>query len=213
MEDLAEWTAMQKHLARVLQSDPVIHNPERIMRLPGFLNVKGEPVPCEIVECDPLRRYSLEQIRSVIGGVDIEPGRHTPAPPVPESIVEGSRNATLASIAGTMQRRGLSEQAIIAALKEENKTKCQPPLPDSEVEAIARSIARYDPAPTIEPLTDIGNANRFVKSHGANTRFCHKRGAWLCWTGTRWEWDEGERTLTLAKQTALNIFDEAKNAN
>lgn len=38
--DLAAWTQMQERLNARLEADPVIKNPERIMRLPGFINWK-----------------------------------------------------------------------------------------------------------------------------------------------------------------------------
>ena len=60
-------------------------------------------------------------------------------------IAEGQRNATLASLAGVMRRRGTSLMAIEAALSEENCQRCTPPLTDHEVRAIARSIAEYPP--------------------------------------------------------------------
>ena len=66
-----------------------------------------------------------------------------------EPILEGQRNATLASLAGAIRRQGGSQQAILAALRAENSLRCRPPLPDGEVEGIARSIARYDPAPDL----------------------------------------------------------------
>lgn len=69
-----------------------------------------------------------------------------PAPELPAVIPEGKRNATLTSLAGTMRRRGMGEQAILAALKEENSTRCRPPLPNDELQAVAHSISRYDPA-------------------------------------------------------------------
>jgi hypothetical protein len=61
-------------------------------------------------------------------------------------ISEGSRNATLTSLAGTMRRRGMSKSSIEAALLEENRQQCQPPLPDAEVHGIAASMARYAPS-------------------------------------------------------------------
>ena len=65
------------------------------------------------------------------------------AEPVPDSIQEGSRNATLASLAGSMRHRGMSEGAMGAALLAQNSESCVPPLEEDEVESIARSIARY----------------------------------------------------------------------
>ena len=61
-------------------------------------------------------------------------------------VAEGGRNAALASLAGVMRARGLTAESIEAALLVENATKCKPPLGEDEVRAIARSIARYEPA-------------------------------------------------------------------
>lgn len=62
-----------------------------------------------------------------------------------DKITQHSRNKELTSLAGTMRRRGLTENAIRAALLEENTLRCDPPLPTSEVIGIARSIAKYPP--------------------------------------------------------------------
>ena len=66
--------------------------------------------------------------------------------PVEEVLVEGQRNATLASLAGLMRRPGMSASAIEAALLVENQERCQPPLDDEEVHRIAVSVGRYAPA-------------------------------------------------------------------
>ena len=69
-----------------------------------------------------------------------------------EAIAEGRRNATLASLAGTMRRRGFLEPSILAALLSENRLRCRPPLPEAEVAGIARSVARYDPSAPPMPV-------------------------------------------------------------
>jgi hypothetical protein len=61
------------------------------------------------------------------------------------ALREGSRNAALTSLAGSMRRRGMSEEAMAAALLEENRLRCRPPLPEDEVRQVARSVARYEP--------------------------------------------------------------------
>jgi putative DNA primase/helicase len=68
-------------------------------------------------------------------------------------IAEGQRNAFLASLAGVMRRRDISVEAIAAALVVENTRRCSPPLPDAEVQAIARSIGRYaaSGSPSVPP--------------------------------------------------------------
>jgi len=62
---------------------------------------------------------------------------------VPAVIPQGQRNSTLLSLAGTMHKRGMDIDAIRAALHTQNQRSCSPPLPDSEVDSIAKSIARY----------------------------------------------------------------------
>jgi putative DNA primase/helicase len=64
-----------------------------------------------------------------------------------ERIPEGRRDSMLTSLAGSMRRRGMSVEAILAALQIENETRCDPPLPKAQVEKIARSIGRYEPGP------------------------------------------------------------------
>ena len=78
--------------------------------------------------------------------VKVSPNGDRPAPaaPVGDVIPSGVRNATLTSLAGTMRWRGMSEDAIVAALLEEN-ARCEPPLSDSEVRTVAASVARYQP--------------------------------------------------------------------
>src|SRR5262245_9915782 len=73
--------------------------------------------------------------------------------PIEGSIPEGQRNASLTALAGSMRRRGMTKASILAALQEENWTRCNPPLPDREVAAIANSVARYPATDAREHLT------------------------------------------------------------
>ncbi len=63
-----------------------------------------------------------------------------------ERIPKGQRNTHLASLAGSMRRRGMSPAAIEAALQKENALRCDAPLLESEVRRIAASVSQYDPA-------------------------------------------------------------------
>lgn len=75
--------------------------------------------------------------------VDLILNKRTSFKEIPDVIEEGSRNAVMASMAGALRRKGLSFDGILAALLAENNTRCYPPLSDSEVETIAKSICRY----------------------------------------------------------------------
>jgi len=83
---------------------------------------------------------------------DFSHGKPKAKPVSEKGIAKGERNAKLASLAGTMRRRGMSEEAIAAALLEENK-RCIPPLAEDEVRRIAASISKYAPAPA-DPHAD-----------------------------------------------------------
>ena len=89
-------------------------------------------------------------------------------------IPEGARNTTLASLAGTMRRKGMTPEAIVAALLQENAQRCYPPLSEDEVNSIAASIAQYPSQPDakvdsrLEPLPD--RVNRVIQ-HPKGFRF------------------------------------------
>ena len=69
------------------------------------------------------------------------------ADPIPDAIGR-DRNIALTSMAGTMRRRGADATEILAALLVMNEQRCKPPLHAGEVQTIARSVARYEPAPS-----------------------------------------------------------------
>jgi len=66
-------------------------------------------------------------------------------------IREGARNSTLTSLAGVMRRRGMSEEAIRAALLVENEQRCDPPLAPGRIRGIAHSVVRYRPQAASAP--------------------------------------------------------------
>ncbi len=86
----------------------------------------------------PLPPWLIEMLQAP----SVTPSGSEDGAPIPE----GERNSALASLAGSMRRRGMTEEEILTALLAVNKNRCAPPLDESEVEAIARSIARYSPA-------------------------------------------------------------------
>lgn len=87
------------------------------------------------------------------------------------AIPEGKRNVTLASLAGTMRRRGMTADEIEAALFVINRNRCMPPLPDNEIRSIARSIAKYPPSISAEiDQYDKPDSGLFVLKQGDLSR-------------------------------------------
>jgi putative DNA primase/helicase len=137
-------------------------------------------------------------------------------------IVDGQRNTTLASLAGSMRRRGMTAAAILAALQADNRARCDPPLPYGEVAAIAKSIGRYPPAvaaPEVDgPVltgaarcTDTANAARFVAQAGEDFRWVGAWGKWLRWSGGCWRPDDALAVLKRAKRVVGSIFTECRS--
>ncbi len=65
----------QKRLAAGYDSDPVVHNLSRVMRVPGFLHCKAEPRLVELAAA-PAHRYTTAQ---VLAGMPTLPRREVPA--------------------------------------------------------------------------------------------------------------------------------------
>jgi len=64
--------------------------------------------------------------------------------PKVEHIPKGERNNTLTSLAGKLRHQGFNYGEINAALVVANKGRCVPPIKDSEVHNIVRSVCNYD---------------------------------------------------------------------
>lgn len=140
-------------------------------------------------------------------------GQKRQADPLPDTLGEGERDTLLTSLAGSMRRRGASYEAILAALSEENATRCDPPLADSQLRKIAKSISAKAPAGIGENLTDLGNARRFIAQHRDTVRSIGQgRGSWRIWDGPRWVSDDTGEVHRLAKGTVRSLHTEAAHA-
>lgn len=156
--------------------------------------------------------------------VVVRDGDPTPAPPwvlddtvaqnngrvraVPDRIQEGERNEVLASVGGSLRRRGIEQQEIASALHVINDGRCYPPLEHDEVEKIAASVSRYEPQDRTYKYTDYGNAERLVDAHGRDLLYVPGRG-WYTWDGRRFRRDEDGATERLMKRTVRAMYDEA----
>lgn len=71
-------------------------------------------------------------------------------------LIQGSRNNGLTAMGGVMRRYGFSEAEIMASLSIANETRCEIPLPSSELSQIVRSVSRYEPEGDIAADTSSG---------------------------------------------------------
>jgi len=141
---LAQFKPLQQAIARRFGGDLKVCDLPRVMRVPGFVHHKAAPFLSRIVSTNAVQPYAVADLiqRLQLRRVESRPAQ---AAPCGQGMIEGNRNASLASIAGTMRRRGVSADAIEGALQAINIAQCVPPLEADEVSAIARSIGRYAP--------------------------------------------------------------------
>jgi putative DNA primase/helicase len=128
------------------------------------------------------------------------------------AVQTGSRNTVLTSIAGSLRRQGLEEQQIEQILNTANDVIATDPLDVGEVSGIARSVSRYepsDPGAVLATLTDIGNAERFARQWYASVRYVPEWKKWMVWNSQRWEPDDKQYVMELAKTAAREIHSEA----
>jgi hypothetical protein len=89
-----------------------------------------------------------------------------------DCYLEGTRNDSLASIAGKLRYDGLSESELKPALLQINAERCKPPLSEKEVLQIVHSIARYDvgqkPKTTFDPVNNATGFPSLFKIQPAN---------------------------------------------
>jgi putative DNA primase/helicase len=61
-------------------------------------------------------------------------------------------------------------------------------------------------------LTELGNSQRLIRTHGDRIRFCHSRGIWLTWDGRRWATDAKGHIWRFMKEVVRQLGHEAAEA-
>jgi putative DNA primase/helicase len=135
---------------------------------------------------------------------------------IPKTILDGEgRTREMVSYAGTLNSRGLTPQEMFESMKIVNK-RFVPPLTDEKLQSIVDSIFKYDSADPIgtartkEKNTDLGNARRLVRLHGADLRYDLKRKIWIAWNGAKWVEDSEADAMRLAKEVPAAMSSEAQ---
>jgi hypothetical protein len=206
------------------QADTTIKEPSRAMRLPYFSHLSvgetGELARLEVklVEFEPDRRYTLAAMREAFAGADNSRfDVPTISKELPAQIRDGEgRTREMVSYAGTLNRKGLTPQEMFESMQIVNR-RFVPPLTDEKLQEIVDSIFKCDSADPIgstrkqEKNTDLGNARRLVRLHGADLRYDSARKLWLTWGGDRWAADSEDEVMRRAKEVPAAIISEAQS--
>jgi P4 family phage/plasmid primase-like protien len=219
---LAEFKAIQDRLIKALGTDPAVKDLPRVMRLPGFYHMKGDPRLVKLIHVEEgLRPYSKEQLLSALpvmtdkitnhGERPTQPRKADPA--MPQS--DGTRTETLTSLVGQFLAKGIEDEEIFKWITLWNSQKNTPPLPEEKLWSTIQSMRKSDQHNHPERYgldmiyTDTGNAKRLVTIFGEDIRYCHDRGEWMFWNGRRWLWDDTGEIVRKAKETAASIYSDA----
>lgn len=150
-------------LAHHLDGDPTVADVARIMRLPGFLNVKDpeNPVPCKLLDIHVDRRFDLAAFSDLKGLAPSQaPVTTTETPDRPRlpawtldflarGTIQGERNNVAFATACQLRDAGYSETEALAMVLE-GAARCAPQLLQREVEASVKSAFSRPPR---EPLS------------------------------------------------------------
>ena len=60
------------------------------------------------------------------------------------------------------------------------------------------------------PMTDLGNAERLVDSHGDDIRHCDETGKWFVWNDTKWVQSGKSGPQTFMHEVVRDIYEEAR---
>lgn len=175
-------------------ADQEVSDLPRVLRLPGTLNVKpeyGSPRPVVLDQFDSSRRYAVEDILPHIRTNGDVHNREKFK--VDKEIIPGDRHSLMFKLLRSQKARGISFEAALQTCLVENRTRCNPPLAESEVRAhLKRSwqqadrfearVQQGDPF----PLTESGDAEFFADCVGEQVRFDHRRGRWLVFNDHYW---------------------------
>lgn len=88
---------------------------------------------------------------------------------IPEEIPEGQRDNFMFKLACKYQAMGMSDSAMLAALQEENKNRCKPPLTDKEIQKKVEQAQKYQKGEVVT-LEDNKTDGYTRKSYGKTGR-------------------------------------------
>lgn len=170
-------------LAVFLGSDPSVKNPSRIMRLPGFMNLKEPVASCQLLHVEPQTRYDFDELRSIVPSSNAQkkgdsyfPSHAIPKPPGSPnraSLIERGRRYAAKVEGSTPGGRTHIAFRLAAALQNDlglTHGEALPVLQEWDANANAQSITSdYGPDKLAEILQNAKKYHKKPQGHLLNT--------------------------------------------
>ena len=130
---LADFKRAQQALAVRYRGDPKVCDLPRVMRLPGYLHMKGEPFRSRLLHCDPVKPWNWPDFAQAM---ELP---HVAADAAAGQCGVGERNSYLYRFACGLRRQGVDLCEALRRVNVANASCCTPPLDCAEVEGIVAS--------------------------------------------------------------------------
>jgi len=129
----------QQKIIKKFNADKAVHDLPRVMRVPGYIHMKGEPHRSMIIRCEEDNRYNRNDIETNFksGNLNLD---LTDVIDV-DNPAEGNRNVTLCRLVGQWLRDGLNKKEIAQKADEWNNNLSNP-LKKNEVNYSVNSIIK-----------------------------------------------------------------------
>ena len=164
---------IQRGIAEKFGGDKHVSGLSGVARIPGFMNMKGDPFPVRIFEANDIPAYSLKTLIDAFRLDVKENNRRTWTQSttidvnVSEPILEGTRNQTLFDTLRIIAYKGTLGDELIAIGLYLNDTCCVPPLPDDHVRGIVARIHEFC-LRNIRPMSHIEHVDRILQTQHLN---------------------------------------------
>lgn len=161
-----EFPPIQKAIAKRFNSDGSVFGVERVMRVPGFYHIKGEPFMSRIIQENVELPYTKDKIVSGLGlkvnWIEERPGFEEEN--IKEKFPVGQRHKLMATVAGRLRNAGLGGKDLFESLMTVNHNRCSKPLPEVEIAKLAGWAAKKETAKIKPARFDIENEARSEKN-------------------------------------------------
>jgi hypothetical protein len=128
-------------LAQEFHTDPAVADTARVLRIPGFRNLKYVDVPeVKLVSINTGANYDKSAFR-----VEFKPEEKTESVKQERPLIpHGHIHLFLASRAGKLRESGLTPEEIEPILLRMAHDECELPLDDNKIRRVARSMGNYE---------------------------------------------------------------------
>lgn len=130
---LNDFKRAQRALASTYGGDTKVCDLPRVMRLPGYLHMKGQPFRSLLLHCDPVKPWNWRDFAQAMGLPYAETDTDTGLRGV------GERNNYLYRFACGLRRQGVDLGEALRRVNLANVNRCMPPLDIAEVETVVAS--------------------------------------------------------------------------